>query len=215
VQTFLDQAPTLVGVLLGALATIVATSVNDRSRWRRTQSVRWDERRLAAYTEFARAVKGVYAAASRLAAARIPRLTMTPVDRETGLAMLTEANNERTRAWEAVLLLGDEATVRAAAEWRRAVWQVERIAVDPALGTPDWIAAVRDVDQARDRFYTAARGSLSVSGGSVAQAPWLATAPWSSYGSPAPAGSAIQVGDDREVVRRPDPVDGGGAGEPG
>jgi hypothetical protein len=179
VGKFLEQVPALIGVLLGALATIIATSVNDRFRWKHTQSVRWDERRLEAYSEYARAIKDVYHVASRLVADRIPTLSTAPVDRESGLQLLAEARGQRTRAWEAVLLLGDVATVQAAREWREAVWQVERIATDPGLGSAEWEPSVRAVDRARDSFYTAARGGLAVSGGSVAQASWLSSnAPW-------------------------------------
>jgi len=50
-----DQLPALIGVAVGTVGTIVATGLADRSRWRRRQSVRWDERRLDAYVAFARA----------------------------------------------------------------------------------------------------------------------------------------------------------------
>jgi hypothetical protein len=191
VSRFLDQAPALVGVVLGALATIVATSVNDKSRWKRAQSVRWDERRLEAYTEYARAIKDVYTAAARLATERIPVLSAAPVGRESGLELLAEATAQRTKAWETVLLLGDAPTVRAARDWREAIWQLERIATDSALGSSEWEQSIGAVDRARDSFYAAARGSLAVVGGSVAQASWLSSkAPWLSStrrqaGSPA------------------------------
>jgi hypothetical protein len=54
VDRLLEQAPALIGVILGALATIVAMNINDKLRWKRVQSVRWDERRLDAYAEYAR-----------------------------------------------------------------------------------------------------------------------------------------------------------------
>jgi hypothetical protein len=51
VQSFVQQLPALIGVLVGALATYAATSAAERARWRRTQSVRWDDKRLTAYAE--------------------------------------------------------------------------------------------------------------------------------------------------------------------
>ncbi|MFV2102973.1 hypothetical protein [Micromonospora sp. LOL_024] len=60
------QLPALLGVLVGAVGTILATSLTDRSRWRRSQTVRWDERRLDAYAEFARVLKEVHTIASRM-----------------------------------------------------------------------------------------------------------------------------------------------------
>src|SRR5215475_4637020 len=175
----LEQAPALVGVLLGVLATIAGTSINDRFRWKHDRSVRWDERRVEAYTEYARAIKDVYTAASRLATERIPVLSAAPVDRESGVRLLNEARAQRTKAWETMLLLGDAATVRAARDWREAIWQLERIAMDPSLGSSEWAQSIGAVDRARDSFYTAARGGLTVTGGSVAQASWLSSdAPW-------------------------------------
>ena len=51
------QILTIAGVLLGAGATFVVTTTTERIRWQRTQSTRWDDKRLAAYTEYANAVK--------------------------------------------------------------------------------------------------------------------------------------------------------------
>src|SRR6267154_150727 len=61
--TILNQLPALVGVALGILGTLLVTSVSDRARWKRDQSVRWDQRRLEAYTEYARAIKEMYTTA--------------------------------------------------------------------------------------------------------------------------------------------------------
>jgi hypothetical protein len=47
----------LVGVALGAIGSFLVSSLNDRARWRREQSVRWDARRLDAYGEYIHAVK--------------------------------------------------------------------------------------------------------------------------------------------------------------
>jgi hypothetical protein len=158
------QLPALLGVLVGTIGTIVATSLADRSRWRRNQTVRWDERRLDAYAEFARALKEVHAIASRLLGGHL--------DREAGLAALAEADFRHTLAWENVLLLGDGPTVTAARAWRDTVWEIERLARGghPVTELP---ALLHRANEARDAFYAAARGGLSVGGGSVAQAELL------------------------------------------
>ena len=104
------QLPALLGVLVGTIGTIVATSLADRSRWRRNQTVRWDERRLDAYVEFARALKEAHTIASRA--------TGGYLDRDVALAELAEADFRHTLAWENVLLLGDAPTVTAARAWR-------------------------------------------------------------------------------------------------
>ncbi|GIJ79195.1 hypothetical protein SAMN05443287_102533 [Micromonospora phaseoli] len=158
------QLPALLGVLVGAVGTILATSLTDRSRWRRSQTVRWDERRLDAYAEFARALKEVQTIASRLIGGHL--------DRDEELTALAEADFRHTLAWESVLLLGDGPTVTAARAWRDAVWEIERLA--RAGSTGDGLPGLlHRANEARDAFYGAARGGLGVGGGSVAQAALL------------------------------------------
>ncbi|TCB98510.1 hypothetical protein E0H26_09060 [Micromonospora zingiberis] len=160
------QLPALIGVLVGTVGTIVATSLADRARWRRRQTVRWDERRLDAYAEFARVLKEVHTIASRLIGGYL--------DRDQELAALTEASFRHTIAWENVLLLGDAPTVAAARAWRDAVWEIERRARggSPVDELPDLL---HRANEARDEFYGAARGGLGVGGGSVAQATLLSS----------------------------------------
>ena len=53
-----SQALALIGVVIGIVGTIVATTVTDRSRWKRqTMMIRWDERRLDAYVQYAKSIK--------------------------------------------------------------------------------------------------------------------------------------------------------------
>jgi hypothetical protein len=96
-----------------------------------------------------------------------------PIDREQGLELLAEASVQRTKAWEAMLLLGDEITVTAARAWQDAVGAEEHLCSGEPIDEMEWQSAVEAVDQARDRFYLAARESLGVHGGSVAQSPFL------------------------------------------
>ncbi|OEJ20986.1 hypothetical protein AR457_38755 [Streptomyces agglomeratus] len=172
--TFLSQLPALIGVIVGAFGTLLTTRLNDRAQWTRALSVRWDERRLDAYSEYARALKEVHLLAHRITAPSRPSSRAHPIDRTTGLELLAEADAQRTKAWEGVLLLGDADTVAAAREWRWAVLQLERAARDLAEPDFDWVAAVRRADDGRDRFYTAARAGLTVGSDDVAQSRWLA-----------------------------------------
>lgn len=173
VSTLLTQLPTLLGVLVGTLGTILATSLADRARWRRSQSVRWDERRLDAYVDYAHALKESHSVALRLTADHRPGSRSHPIDREEGLARLAEADARRTIVWENLLLLGDEPTVAAAASWRDAIWQVERLARGIVEAPPDVAEMLTGVDEARDGYYRAARRSLGVRGGSVEQSATL------------------------------------------
>ncbi|WP_433111751.1 hypothetical protein [Micromonospora sp. CA-246542] len=167
--TLLTQLPALLGVLVGTLGTILATSLADRARWRRSQNVRWDERRLDAYVDYAHALKESYAVALRMTAHLRPGSHSHPIDRDEGLVRLAESDARRTVVWENLLLLGDEPTVVAAATWRDAVWQVERLARG-IVGAPTGISEqLARVNEARDGYYRAARQSLGVRGGSVEQ----------------------------------------------
>jgi hypothetical protein len=168
VNAFLDQLPALIGVAVGTLGTILATSVSERTKWTRAQAVRWDERRVDAYATFARAVKEMH-----LVAMRLTRPSPNePADREADLHLLNEADNECSKAWEGLLLLGDAPTVDAGRNWREAAYQLVSAARGRAGEHFDREAAVHGIDEGRDRFYAAARTSLAV-GGPVAQAHWL------------------------------------------
>ncbi|MBM0207274.1 hypothetical protein ACIA47_01140 [Micromonospora sp. NPDC051227] len=168
-STLLTQLPALLGVLVGTLGTILATSLADRARWRRSQSVRWDERRLDAYVDYAHALKESHAVALRLTANHRPGSRSHPIDREEGLTRLVEADARRTIVWENLLLLGDEPTVVAAAAWRDAIWQVERLARGIVEPPSDIAETLSRANEARDGYYRAARRSLGVRGGSVEQ----------------------------------------------
>ena len=91
-----------------------------------------------------------------------------PIDREQGLELLAEASVRRTKAWEAMLLLGDEITVAAARAWQDAVGAEEHLCSGEPIDEMEWQSAVEAVDQARDRFYLAARENLGMYGGGAA-----------------------------------------------
>lgn len=169
-----EQLPALIGVIVGTAGTILATGLADRARRRRQQTVRWDERRLQAYVEYANAVKETHTYALRLAALDAPGSRLHRIDRDDGLARLAESDLRRTMAWESVLLLGDAGTVAAARDWREAVSKVEVFARGFADEDSDFEAAVARVNASRDKLYEAARASLDISAGSISQSDWLA-----------------------------------------
>lgn len=119
--------PALIGVVIGALATFIATAASERARWRREQSVRWDERRLAAYTEYAHAVKRVASIAVRLATHHGTHgPDVDALSPDEALPALAAAGEERTIKWEAILLLGTGRTIAAARRWHEAVSAARR-----------------------------------------------------------------------------------------
>lgn len=167
-SNFLGAIPALTGVVVG----VVATGWAEWVRWRRGQAVRWDERRVDAYAEYAKAIKKIHMIALGIVGLG------EPINREAGLEMLVQAEAHRTEVWEMMLLLADQATAHAAERWRNAVTHEVEFArgLRNDAGPDDWIVAVRSADEARDHFYEAARTSVNVGGGSVAIAHLLASA---------------------------------------
>ncbi|MGB2571576.1 hypothetical protein ACPFP2_24450 [Micromonospora citrea] len=172
-QILIAQLPALLGVLVGALGTVLATSIADRRRWKRSLSVRWDERRLDAYAEFARVLKEIQAVSVRILATDTGDGSRSGMDPAVGLPRLADADVRHTLAWENILLLGDASTVRAAQSWRDAVWSIEDLARGVANGDESLPDRLHRANEARDAFYRAARGGLDVSGGTVAQSELL------------------------------------------
>jgi hypothetical protein len=73
---------------------------------------------------------------------------------------LNQAEERRTLAWEAVLMLGSEDVVLAARAWHDSYFRLQRL----ALGQPgeDWRSAVDAAAVGRRHFYQAARADLGL-----------------------------------------------------
>jgi hypothetical protein len=165
-KTFFLQLPALIGVLVGALATYAATAATERARWRRAQSVRWDEKRVNAYAEYAHALKQVISVALRLAALRDAHPEGDRVPSEDELAALDEAEVQRTIKWEAVLLLGSDDVVIAGRRWHQGAFNLERL----AYGEPCDMSLMQAIDttgQARRNFYEVAKRDIGIEVGSA------------------------------------------------
>jgi hypothetical protein len=162
-MTILTALLPLAGVVVGALATYLTSARIQRSLWERNQTVRWDERRLMAYIDYGNAVKRMSNLASRIAAGRGYDHTVEPLSPQEGLPKLAGLEADRAACWEAVLLLGDTDTIRAARDWHRAVWRIEFYARGLLNDSAAWRTAIIDTDDARHAFYEAARKDLGMS----------------------------------------------------
>lgn len=160
----LDQSPALIGVVIGALGSYLTTSLNERSRWRRTRAERWDEKKFETYASYANALKTQIRLGQRLAAHRGLEFTVDPLDPEEGMGLLAQAESRRQAEWEAVLLVGDAETVAAARAWHEAVWNVELWSRGLRNDQEGWTAALQYMGECRDRFYTCARRDLGMTG---------------------------------------------------
>ncbi|GGJ78780.1 hypothetical protein GCM10010123_05890 [Pilimelia anulata] len=159
-----QQVWTLAAVAVGSALTFLAGFLTERSRWRRQHAVRWDERRVEVYAEYARALREWTTLGQRLAAGHGLDHPAQPLDPAEGYPQLAAAQGACLARWEAVLLLGDEATMAAAHAWQRQVYQL----VGFARGLRDDPAAFQRlrhaIGVARRDFYLAARADMGVPG---------------------------------------------------
>jgi hypothetical protein len=158
-----DQLPTLLGILVGVLATFAATSAIERSRWRRENSTRWDGRRVDAYAEFSHAIKAYIVLAQRMAAARGLGDAKLPIDPDKDLHRLVAAEERRGTTWEQVLLLGDERVIEAGRDWIVEAWRLEWFARGLLTDEQEWRETETALRRTRAAFYSAARRDLGVS----------------------------------------------------
>ncbi|MFI6870847.1 hypothetical protein [Nocardia sp. NPDC050406] len=170
-----QQLLTLLAVVLGAGSTFAATTLTERAKWRRSQDTRWDDKRLAAYSEYANALKQYVQVSYRLAAARGYPAVAQPIETEAGLRALADAEAEKTIKWEAVLLLGSPEAVAAARAWNRAAWDLGWPARGHAVEHAEYIRMYAEMGRRRNEFYECARADLGVRSGELppGDQPWL------------------------------------------
>ncbi|MFB4262116.1 hypothetical protein [Nonomuraea sp. GTA35] len=161
-DAFLLQLLPLIGVIVGALATMATTASADRRRWRRERATRWDERRLDAYVEYASVNKELYTLACCTTAMHRPYSASPHIDWETGEALMAQAEMRRRQALEKVLFFGDAATAQAADAWCDAIVALRTYVSERPDRWDDWSSLVDGVTEARDRFYEAARADVAM-----------------------------------------------------
>jgi hypothetical protein len=171
------QVLTIAGVLLGAAATFVATSTTERTRWRRTRSARWDDRRVIAYGEYANAVKHMVRLCRRIAETKKLLTTGQPIDLDAAHTAIAEAETERALKWETVLLLGEPATISAARAWHEQVWRLEHMLREDHPDPTSFIDAYKETMRLRNEFYAHARTDLDVTSGPLPELTWNSLQP--------------------------------------
>ncbi|MEU7583000.1 hypothetical protein AB0B50_36125 [Streptomyces sp. NPDC041068] len=172
---FIQQLPALLGVIIGALGSYVAIMRGDRIRFRREQAARWEERRLAVYTEYARVLKQTVTLTYRIAAhlGNDPHPhPLSPRDAET---YLTEAADARDPAGEALLMLGAPDVVDKARVWVVTVIEMEQFLRDETRDPQAWSGMLQRQRAARQEYYAAVRRDLALPPGHSGQ--WSVTAP--------------------------------------
>lgn len=160
------QVITLLGVALGALASFVSTRAIDSSRWHREETLRWDSKRLEAYSDFSAAMIRFINIEDRVAAGLGLPVVVEPLDSDSGLTALSKAEAELTLYWAQLLILGSPEAVTAAQNWRNRAWLVESFVrgAEPAPRSSRWHCRV---GTSPAHFYEAVRADLGITSGDI------------------------------------------------
>lgn len=162
-----QQLVTLAAVVLGAGATFSATTLVERAKWKRSLDTRWDDRRLAAYADYANALKKTLEVCLRLAENKGYPAGFQPIDRDAGLQAFAAADAERTLRWEAVLLLGSPEAIAAARKWHKALWGFRYFVMDAEPDHEEFLRSFEAMGHLRNEFYERARADLGVGSGAL------------------------------------------------
>ncbi|MGW7252888.1 hypothetical protein [Streptomyces sp. NPDC054834] len=149
------QIVTLVGVLIGALTSYLATATAERAKFRRTMATRWDERKLDTYIEYISCVKELMRASREALRARD-----RGQDTTEALAEMDAVEARRSVLFESFILLSDEAAADAAHTVNQRAWELLRVTRDPTNGE----SALADVPlvTALNTLHDAARADLAI-----------------------------------------------------
>ncbi|MFI8192571.1 hypothetical protein ACIF8T_28010 [Streptomyces sp. NPDC085946] len=170
-SAFLEQLPALLGVVIGALGSYLALVRSDRVRFRRETAARWEERRLAVYADYARALKKSVTVTYRLAAHLGNDPHPHPLTPEEAAPLLAEAAVGRDPSGEALLLLGSPEVVDKARAWVVAVMDMERFLREGTRDPEAWQALLERQRAGREGYYAAVRDDLALPPGHSARRP--------------------------------------------
>ena len=156
---------TLLGVAVGAAASFSVSTLGERMRYQRELRIRWDTSKLDSYLQYVVAVVQMARAAGEIAGSRGWDGLAVPADGERALEKLDQAEIERTRRFESVVLLGHPACIHAADDLNRCVWHMEWLVrgVENCT-TESWQEARDQYVHALTNFHKEARLSLIISG---------------------------------------------------
>ncbi|WP_194819767.1 hypothetical protein [Nocardia sp. XZ_19_385] len=168
------------------MLTFTGGFVAERVRWNRTQAVRWDERRQAAYADYASSVKAEAILYLKIANAKgvrdRPNVGMPELSDLIALAAGVE--HTRIERFAVVQLIGSSRVVDAGREWQSSVWRLGTVLAPDFTGGQSHFEALYDAAvEARYEFYKQARLDLGVAGDltpPISLADW--TARWSLRG---------------------------------
>ncbi|MFG1664423.1 hypothetical protein [Streptomyces sp. Y7] len=170
-SVFLQQLPALMGVVIGALGSYVAVVRGDRMRFRREQTARWEERRLAVYADYAQSVKKTVTVTYRVAAGLGNDPHPDPLTLEEARPLLAEATTGRDPSGEALIMLGSRAVVDRARAWVVTAMEMERFVREGHRDPERWRALLERQRAGREGYYAAVRDDLGLPPGHSARWP--------------------------------------------
>lgn len=159
-----SQIITLVGVLVGALTSFLATSMAERAKFRRTLATRWDERKLDTYIEYISCVKEAVRSARQAV-----DMWERGEDNSVHLSDMDAAEAKRSILFEGLVLLSDHSAAETAKAVNQRLWDLLEFARNPCGDD----AAARRLEMSMrvigelNSFHEAARSDLAI-GGAVA-----------------------------------------------
>ena len=168
-SSFLQQLPALIGVVIGALGSYLGVVRGDRVRFRHEQMARWEERKLAAYADYARALKKSVTLTYQAAAFFGNDAHPHPLPPQEASQLLAEATLARDPAWETVLLLGTPEVAERARTWVLTLIEMEQFVRRETRDPAAWETLLEQQRAGRDGYYTAVRKDLSLPQGHSAR----------------------------------------------
>ncbi|MGW2631183.1 hypothetical protein ACWC2K_17830 [Streptomyces chattanoogensis] len=161
-SAFIQQLPALIGVVIGALGSYLASTRGDQARFHREQAARWEERRLAAYADYARVLKKSVTLTYRIAAHLGNDPHPHPLSPEEAAPHLADATDARDPVGEALLMLGTADVVEKAREWVVVVMEMEGFLRAETRNPEAWSAMLERQRAAREGYYAAVRRDLAL-----------------------------------------------------
>ncbi|WP_328995425.1 hypothetical protein OG394_12545 [Kribbella sp. NBC_01245] len=153
------QILTLVGVVIGAFTSYLATAAAERAKFKRAMAMRWDERRLETYIAYTTAVKEVVRAGGVMFEPH-----NTGADDSRHAAAMEEANARRSVTFETLLLLASPATIEVAHELNHEVRKAMTHVRLPEHREPDgWESIGPEAMRLLNKLHEVARQDLGVS----------------------------------------------------
>ncbi|MDC0769150.1 hypothetical protein [Streptomyces sp. HD] len=176
-SAFLQQLPALLGVVIGAIGSYLVVVRGDRMRFRREQTARWEERRLAVYADYARSVKKTVTVTYRVAAGLGNDPHPDPLPLEEAKPLLADATTGRDPSGEALIMLGSPEVVDRARAWVVVAMEMERFVRDGRRDPEAWQELLERQRAGREGYYAAVREDLGLPPGHSARWSLHATDP--------------------------------------